>query len=287
METIKKTAFITGATSGIGKEFACRYAAKGYDLIITGRRRPELSRVAKAIASGYNVKVIVLIGDMSNCQFRIKLCRRIMEAGNVEVLVNNAGFGIDHAFHMTGIDGIRSMVDTHAMAIVELTHAVLPGMISRRSGTIINVSSLGAFIPGFTRSIYVGTKSFVHYFSEALSTEISRFGIRVQSLCPGMTETDFHREICDPERKKQMHLLPFMSPEKVVSISLRSLEKGWLFCIPGARNRMLYVMAKILPTRVLMHLAGRQAEHTPELKSEVPVPSLVPHDMKTPHLRRA
>ena len=133
-------------------------------------------------------------------------------------------------------------------ATIELIHAVLPGMIKRRRGTIINVSSLGAFIPGLTRSLYLGTKSFVHYFTEALSAEISPFGIRVQSLCPGMTVSDFHRNICYNEMEKSKRQLPFMTPEEVVSSSLRSLEKGCTLCIPGAINKLFYIVAKLLPT---------------------------------------
>lgn len=260
MENKQPIAFITGATSGLGKEFACRFAASGYDLIITGRRKTELIKVAKNISSEYKVRVEVIIGDLANRIYLLKLCERIKKSGNTDVLVNNAGFGIDHAFHMIGIDDIRSMLFTHMNATVELIHAVLPGMIKRRRGTIINVSSLGAFIPGLTRSLYLGTKSFVHYFTEALSTEISPFGIRVQSLCPGMTVSDFHRNICYNEMEKRKRQLPFMTPEEVVTSSLRSLEKGCTLCIPGAINKLFYIVAKLLPTRVLMQTSGFRKE---------------------------
>ena len=163
MENNRPTAFITGATSGIGKEFACRFAENGFNLIITGRRKLELEHVAKAISTDYRIKVTFIIGDLANQRYRQKLCNRIKEAGDIDALVNNAGFGIDQSFYTIGIDEIRSMILTHTLATVELIHAVLPGMIERRRGTIINVSSLGAFMPGLTRSMYLGTKSFVHY----------------------------------------------------------------------------------------------------------------------------
>ena len=270
METKNKVAFITGATSGIGKEFACRFAGKGFDLIITGRRKQILAEVASVISSTYGVNVEIMTGDLCDSRYRDRLCKRIMDAGNIEVLINNAGFGIDREFYGIRLEGIRSMIGTHALATAELIHAVLPGMIARGTGTIINVSSLGAFIPGFTRSLYLGTKSFVHYFSEALSAEIRHFGIKVQSLCPGMTESDFHRGISDPGRNKKMHLLPFMRPEKVVSASLRSLEKEWLFCIPGAYNKLLFALASVLPPRLLILLAGFQHDRQQTVENGIP-----------------
>ena len=262
METKNPIAVITGATSGIGKEFASRFAEKGYDLVITGRRKIQLKEVAKSISSQSGIHVEVSTGDLSNRLYRQRLCTRIRALGNVDVLVNNAGFGINQAFQKTGIDEIRSMIDTHTVATVELIHAVLPGMTGRRRGTIINVSSLGAFIPGFTRSLYLGTKCFNHYFTEALSTELVPLGIRLQSLCPGMTTSDFHRHIHDGNLEKKMGLLPFMSPEDVVSTSLKSLDSGRVLCIPGAMNKVLYLLAKILPTQVLMMLSGFRKEET-------------------------
>jgi uncharacterized protein len=263
METKRPIALITGATSGIGKEFAFRLAASGYDLIITGRRETELNNVADSITSEYKARVEVIAGDLAGRQYRLRLCRRAIRADDIDVLVNNAGFGIDHEFQTISIDEIRSMIFTHMLATVELIHAVLPGMIKRHSGTIINVSSLAAFIPGFSRSIYLGTKSFVHYFTEALSTEIGTFGIRLQSLCPGMTVSDFHRN-CSEKPGKGMHLLPFMTPNEVVTKSFRSLEMGYTLCIPGACNKMLYLIARLLPTRLLMKISCfRREKHDP------------------------
>ncbi|TSA25639.1 MAG: SDR family oxidoreductase [Bacteroidetes bacterium] len=265
MENNGSTAIITGATSGIGKEFACRFAEKGYNLIITGRRKSELKKVAKAISTDYRVDVQVIIGDLADQQYRQELCNRIKEACDIDALVNNAGFGIDQSFYTIAIEEIRSMILTHTLATVELTHAVLPGMIERRRGMIINVSSLGAFMPGLTRSLYLGTKSFVHYFTEALSTEVRPLGIRIQSLCPGMTRSDFHRNMQNEKLEKKLRLIPFMSPEEVVNTSLVSVEKGRIFCIPGAINKLFYFIAKVLPVRVFMQIAGFRKEDALEL----------------------
>ena len=260
MENTRPTAFITDATSGIGKEFARRFAASGYDLIITGRRYPELKKVADTIEAEYPVRVKFTINDLADGQYCQQLCEEIKANGNVEILVNNAGFGINHAFHMTCIEEIRSMIFTHMVATVELIHAVLPGMMQHGTGTIINVSSLAAFTPGLTRSIYLGTKTFIHYFTEALGTEINHSGIKIQSLCPGMTMSDFHRNICDDKFRKKMHLLPFMSAEKVVAKSLNALDKRWILCVPGAWNKLFYILARLIPTRLLMKISGFRQE---------------------------
>lgn len=256
MKTSHPTALITGATSGIGKVFAFRYAGKGYDLILTGRRKKELEGVAATIAGRYPVHVSLMTGDMTDPEYRQRLAGRIRQEEDLEVLVNNAGFGIDRAFDQTAIEEIRSMMYTHMTATVELIHAALPAMIRRSSGTIINVSSLGAFIPGLTRSLYLATKSFVHYFTEALSTEIHRQGIRIQSLCPGMTVTDFHRNNHNEKLQDKLRLIPFMSAEAVVDTSLRSLEHGHVFCIPGVINKLFYTIAKLLPIKLLAAMSG-------------------------------
>jgi len=262
MEPHHHTAVITGATSGIGNAFATELAKKGFDLIITGRRKEELLKVANALSSGCGVRVKTFVGDLADPLNRLALCQMIQQAGEIEVLINNAGFGIDRPFHGNSIDEIRSMISTHILATSELTHIVLPGMMNRRKGTIINVSSLGTFTPGLTRSMYLSTKSFVHYFTVSLFMEVRSFGIKVQSLCPGLTRSDFHRDLQNEEMEKKFRLLKFMTPEEVVFQSLKALKKDRVLCIPGAVNKLLFIIAKCLPSRILMRIAKfRNKEH--------------------------
>ena len=287
MKALNSIAFITGATSGIGKEFANRFAASGYDLILTGRREPELKQVAEAISNEHHVKVEIMIGDLTDSNYCQALCERIKQAGNIEVLVNNAGFGIEDVFHMIKIEEIRSMLCTHMMATVELIHAVLPGMIRRRCGTIINLSSLGAFTPGFSKSLYLGTKAFIHYFTEALLPEVHKYGIRLQSLCPGMTVSDFHRHIKDETYRKKIHRLPFMLPEEVVARSFKALKRGVVLCIPGVLNKLLYLISRLLPIRVLMLISGSGKEQ-PEMRTkQIPVVELQHHHPMVFALKKA
>jgi len=260
MEPQKHTAIITGATSGIGKAFAQQFAENGFNLVITGRRPEELTNVAQKLSTAYNIIVSTFIGDLKDPRIRLNLCKLIKETENVDVLVNNAGFGIDRPFYGTSITDISSMISTHIVATTEITHAVLPEMIRKRKGTIINVSSLGAFIPGLTRSMYLATKSFVHYFTESLSMEVRQFGIKVQSLCPGMTSSDFHRNHNNTELEKKFELIKFMSPKEVVDQSMRALKKGRVLCIPGVLNKMFFVIAKSLPLWVLQKISGFRNE---------------------------
>ena len=272
METQQHTAIITGATSGIGKAFAHRFAENGFDLIITGRRPEELKNVAKTLSSTYNINVSTFIGDLTDPQIRLNLCNLIKKVGNIDVLINNAGFGIDRPFYGTCITDISSMISTHIVATTEITHAVLPEMIRQRKGIIINVSSLGAFIPGLTRSMYLATKSFVHYFTESLSMEVRQFGITVQSLCPGMTRSDFHRNHTNAELEKKFELIKFMTPEEVVDQSLKALNKRCVLCIPGTLNKLFFVIAKSLPLWVLHRISGFRNEACMEHSSASALP---------------
>ena len=155
---------------------------------------------------------------------------------------------------------MHTMLSTHILAVTELTHAALPGMIRNKNGTIINVSSLAAFIPGISRSLYLGTKAYIHFFTESLKAELSGLGIRLQSLCPGMTHSDFHSRFDQHKVEKKLTLIPFMTAVEVVTTSLRYLDKGLTLCIPGLINKVFYVIARLLPTSILSKISGFRKE---------------------------
>jgi short-subunit dehydrogenase len=277
METAKPVAFITGATSGIGNAFAWKFASLGFDLVITGRRQNEIADTAREISAGFQCNVETFIGDLSDGSFRHRLADRIRNSNRMEVLVNNAGFGDNYEFHESSIDRVLSMIYTHDVAAVELIHAALPRMIGRHRGTIINVSSLAAFLPGLSQTLYLATKSFIHNFSRSLSLEIARFGITVQSLCPGFTRSDFNREKTREQVDRNFSRIHCMEPEEVVRHSMRDLEKRRMLCIPGFTNKLFYLISRILPMGVFRILSRMRAEKEiprPELKS-LSVPSLI------------
>jgi hypothetical protein len=246
---MNRTALITGATSGLGLEFARQFASTGYSLIITGRRKEIIRAAADELSRVYGVEVEIVIAELSSDTGIKKVLNAAAKAGSIDVLVNNAGFGLNNLFHNESIENHIKMTAVHINAAVILTRAVLPEMIKRGRGTIINVSSLGSFLPTPLNSIYGGTKAFLNIFTESLHTELKHKGIIFQSLCPGFTSTDFHKSMgVDEEIKKEVK--SWMSPEDVVRYSIKKLGSGKVVCIPGFGNRVLRLLPLVLPKKL-------------------------------------
>ena len=249
---IKKTACITGASSGIGAAFAKRFAKEGYDLIITGRREEKLESLSN-ILSKNKINVEVIISELSNDEDLDLLSEKIKKIKNLEILVNNAGFAKKNLFHEEDFSIHEMMLKVHNLALIKLCHAALPNMVSKGKGTIINVSSLGAFIPFPTNAIYSASKSFVKSFTESIHLELQGTGVKAQALCPGMTRTDFHEKMGFDKNivYKDKGLMKAMAPDEVVDISLQYLEKDRVLCVPGGNNRFHTFLFKILPQAVI------------------------------------
>ncbi len=250
-----KIALITGATSGIGAGFARRFAADGYDLIITGRRREKIRSLADELERTYGVRVEVVLCELSNRDEIESLARRVSAEPGIEVLVNNAGFGTNEFFHNEGFPGQEKMLSVHCLAPMRLIHAALPNMLARGKGTIINVSSLRAFGAGRRVAVYCGTKSFLNKFSEAIHIENMGKGIRIQALCPGFTRTDFHERIGLDTESNKAGFVRWMPVEKLVDISLRDLEKNRVICIPGLWNKIMIFVQSVMPARLYYRIA--------------------------------
>jgi len=248
----KKTALITGATSGIGAEFARHLASEGYDLIITGRRKKEIKKIADDISARYKVSVEVIIAELSDKGDMEKVAKRIGKITNLKFLVNNAGFGVEGAFHETDFFDHERMLLVHNLAVMKLTYAALPSMISSGGGSIINVSSISSriFMPGF--AMYNATKSFLVAFTETLHMELKKNNIKLQALCPGFTRTDFHSKMGYEESAlPDRGFIRWMKTSDVVNISLKALNKGKVVCVPGFLNKFLYRLIGMLPRRMV------------------------------------
>lgn len=189
-----KTALITGATSGIGEAFARRFAKDGYTVIITGRRKEKINKLAEELIEKYNVKVDVIIGDLSNMD-NVDLLIEKIKNRNINILVNNAGFATKDTFVNSNFNVQEQMVNLHVICAIKLTHSILPNMIKQNNGVIINLSSQSAFLSMPRNSIYSGTKSFLIGFSECLYLETKDYGVKVQALCPRFVVSDFHQKI--------------------------------------------------------------------------------------------
>jgi uncharacterized protein len=239
MKTEKPTACVTGASSGIGAEYARQLAAKGYNLILVARRKQRLDELGQQLKDRYGIEVEALPADLSLEAEIIQLADFLKTVPNLEVLVNNAGFGIPGAFYKTDIDVSLTMLSVHVLATARLTQAIIPGMVERGIGYIINVSSISAFSAALGNPMYSATKSFLTAFSDALATELAKTGVKVQAVCPGMTRTEFH-DSPGYARYRDEKVIPefaWMSAEKVVAGSLKSVLKGQVIYIPGFGNR--------------------------------------------------
>lgn len=254
IQTSYRTALITGASAGMGAEFARQLAAMGTNLILVARRLDRLTELARQIQAKHAVKVEVLQADLTTSEGVELVERRIVEDATFDLLVNNAGFGggkgsfpeLETADHL-------NMIKVHVTATVQLTRSVLPGMIARGRGAVINLASIAAFSP-FSGPIYSGTKAFLVMFSENLQREMKDKGISVQALCPGMTHTEFH-EVADIDKAIVPKSL-WMTAEEVVRISLRRLGRGAV-CIPGWKNKVIAFLMRFPLTAVGVRAIGR------------------------------
>jgi uncharacterized protein len=252
---VRKTAMITGATSGIGEAYAVYFASRGYDLILTGRRSDKILDVASALKSTYGVSIDVVIADLSINNNVSLLLQLISKKKNIEVLVNNAGYGLDSRFSEDELVHQLTMLKVHVSAPLRLIHKVLPIMMKNRSGIIINVSSLAACFPTAWNAMYTSTKSFLKNFTESLHLDVGNYGIKVQCLCPGFTYSDFHRNRSQPGERMIQGLACWMKPSEVVDYSISCLNKGQVVCIPGFLNRLLGLLAAAIPRSLYYMIA--------------------------------
>ncbi|MFC1959051.1 SDR family NAD(P)-dependent oxidoreductase [Chloroflexota bacterium] len=254
-----KTAVITGASSGIGAAYAKRLAADGYDLILTGRRQEIIRKLADELTDKHKIKVTVLIVELSDDNDIQKVIDTITSTDDVEVLINNAGFSPDEK-HFMGMEfrDVERMIKVHQIVPVRLAYSIVPKMEKRRKGTIINVSSGGAYLPSPNIIIYGATKAFIQMFSESLYMDLRRKGIKVQALCPGLTKTDFHRELSEKRYKMISSNYRWMTADEVVDYSLKCLKKNnRAICIPGIRNRLISALIPALPKPIYYRIAER------------------------------
>lgn len=249
---------ITGATGGIGKSFARQLAAKKFNLILTDLNAAALEEMASGLRTTYGVGVRTEAVDLSDALQVTRWVDQLAESDELGGLVHCAGFGEGTLFHKEPLGRKRTMIQVHINAAVELVHAVLPGMIRRSKGFIVMVSSLAAFLPAPGSSIYAATKAFLNAFAESLHMEVHTFGIRVQSLCPGITRTGFHEKMYREQKRSRLAIrIPQMDADKVVDISLRCLDKGKVVCIPGWFNRAVKRAVPLIP-RKLFYLLSKK-----------------------------
>lgn len=232
-----QTALVTGASSGIGAEFARQLASKGADLVLVARRLDRLETLASEIRAKYSRSVTVLEVDLSSGQAVEKLLSEIKKRLlNIDILVNNAGFGASGMFLKSDLHLELKQIDLNVKSLVALTKAFLPGMVDRDRGTLINLASTAAFQPVPTMAVYGASKAFVLSFTEAIWAEVAGTSVKVVALCPGATETEFF-DVANSKgtgSKRQ-------EPQEVVSFALAELSSSKVgpSIVSGSRNRII------------------------------------------------
>ena len=244
---MSQTALITGPTAGIGRSFAHRLARTGFDLVLVARDRDRLESEAAELRSSYGVEVEVLPADLTD---RVDLAtveaRLADRARPVDLLVNNAGFGLKKRFLDNSVDEELAMLEVLVTAVMRLSHAALGPMSERGSGGIINVSSVASFLP---RGTYSAAKSWVNSFSEWAAHEYRPQGVTVTCLCPGFTRTEFHERM-DVGRDSAPDFL-WLDADELVATALEDHAKGKVWSIPSPQYKAIAAVARLVPTSVL------------------------------------
>jgi short-subunit dehydrogenase len=245
----RKLALITGASAGIGAAFARAYAARGFDLALVARRADRLESLAADLRADHGVEAVAIPADLAVLDAQAPVMAALSGRGrDVDVLVNNAGFGIPHRFTDVGWAEQRDFLMTMGVTPCALAHAVIPGMATRGWGRIINVASMAGFAPGVAgNTLYPGVKGLMIRFSQALDCEYRAAGIKVTAVCPGATESEFAKEAGYAHLVGSTSRMLTQTAEHVVKVAIAANEAGRVVVIPGWHNSLAVMLMRALP----------------------------------------
>jgi uncharacterized protein len=248
---VKPLALITGASAGLGAEFAKQLAKKNYDLILVARDKARLEALAASLPEAH---CEVYPADLINADELKRLEQKISSGTPLDLLVNNAGFGTFGPFYQSNIEKEEEEIRLNVIALVRLTRAALGPMVSIGKGAVLNVSSIAGFVPGPKNATYNATKAYVSSFTEAIYEELQGTGVHAMALCPGFTHTEFQ-----DRAQIDVSSIPnfaWMTAEKVVEEALYGLERRELFCIPGGGYRALVGAIGLSPRTLIRKASG-------------------------------
>ncbi|MFT4934232.1 MAG: short-subunit dehydrogenase [Pseudoalteromonas distincta] len=252
-------ALVTGASAGIGAAFARALAARGHDLALTARRLDRLDALARELRARYGVEVLTLAADLADPAAPERLADALAAQGRgVDVLINNAGYGLPGGFGDNDWADQAAVLQVMLIAPTELAHRLLPGMLSRRHGRIVNVASVAGMTPGGV-GLYGPVKRYLIGASQSLHMECAGTGVHVSALCPGLTWSEFHdvNGMREPLSRATPPWL-WMQAEAVVEAGLTAVEKNQPVCVPGLANKVIAGLAQHLPARWIMALTASQ-----------------------------
>ncbi len=268
LPTQQKTVLITGASEGLGAEFAKIFAADGYSLILIARHKIKLEKFSQELQTEFNIPVKIISKDLSKPGSAQEIFQELEEENiQIDILVNNAGTGVYGLFNETNLEDHLYVINLNIVSLVSLTYLFLPGMKARHDGKILNLSSIAAFQPGPKMAIYYATKAFVLSFSEALSTELEDKNITVTALCPGPTITTFQKK----SEVGQTYMFKFaMNASVVAKTGYDALMKGKRVEIAGLRNKIVVEAERALPKKLVTRISGMVLEKKAHSSSDKP-----------------
>jgi short-subunit dehydrogenase len=257
-----KTALVTGAASGLGYELALLLAKDAYKLILVDIDTENLSKVKTEIEADFNVEVLTLAKDLS----LPNIAQDIMDDldnHQIDVLINNAGFGLFGSFAETDWERESAMLQVHIMTTTHLTKLALEGMVKRGSGKILNMSSLAAFQPGPLMSIYYASKGYMLSFSEAIANELKGTGVSVTALCPGPTKTAFQETVSEDAKENKIKF-NMANAKEVALYGYKAMLKGKTYAIPGGFNKFLATLPRFMPRNTATSIVRKIQEKNRE-----------------------
>jgi short-subunit dehydrogenase len=264
-----KTALVTGASAGLGAEFSRLFAADGHDLVLVARRRDNLEALAGELEKQHGVRATVLAEDLTDPQAPERIGKTLGERGiDIEFLVNNAGFGTSGPFASTDLGRELAMVSVNIPTLVHLTRLLLPAMIARKSGRIMNIGSTAGFLPGPFMAGYYASKAFVNSFTQALAYELRGTGVTATVSCPGATLTEFASVAGND--KSRLFQAAAMGAEEVAAHAYRAMMRGRPMAIPGVRNKLAMQSLRFAPRSMAVALSAslNQTGGAPALASK-------------------
>lgn len=275
-ERKRPTAIITGASSGLGEEFAWQLAADGYDLLLVARRAELLQTLKTRIEKKHAVHVEPYPCDLVDPESLYRLEERVAETENLGFFINNAGYGLESTFPGVEIERQCQMLQLHCLAVLRLSAAALKPMCRQRHGHLINVASIAAFLFGTGMAQYSATKAYVLSLSRSMACDVAPYGVRVQALCPGLVHTGFHQtEGMKRFDKKSIVSFLWLTPEFVVRTSLASIRKrrNRTVCIPSFRYKFFHFLLTCSFAEPLVEVIYRYRRRASQRIEEAPPPT--------------
>lgn len=258
---MSKTALVTGASAGIGKAFAEQLASDGFNVVLTARRKERLDELAAALETKYGVRAAAIAADLAEPGAPEQIFEQLKARQiDIDVLVNNAGFGIKTTFRATAWAEHAQLIQVEVTAVAHLTHLCLPGMVERGYGRIMHIASLAGLLPGTpTSTLYAAAKSFLVKFSESLSAELKDTGVYVCAVCPGFTYSEFHDVMGTRGIVSKLPSAMWQNADQVAREGIDAVMRGEVVHVTGPINRALAAIAHVLPPKAARGLMRRNS----------------------------